>query len=101
MTCVNPDCPTSFVNHAIDAKPRLNHGGNSFAFFMNSIAVKQAGANTCTASPGLKIKGEHMCRLDCASGRESRADRFPASAKAREIVEPNSANNDDMRKISQ
>src|SRR5512132_3105959 len=99
LTCMNSDCPASLVNHAVYTEAGVDHGSNSFAFFMDRVAIQEASADARAASASFKIKRQHMCRLDSARGGKSWADGFASPRKTRKVVKPDCASYDDMRKV--
>src|SRR5258705_11253175 len=53
-------CAPTFVNDAVDAETRVDHGGHTFAFLVDRIAIEQAGADALAPSTSFKIKREHV-----------------------------------------
>src|SRR5436305_3892100 len=101
VAAVNPDRPAALVNYTTDAKAWSDHGGNSFALFMDGVAIQKPGADTCPTSASFKVKREHMCRHNRARGSKARTNGFPASGKTGEVMKSYTARYDDMRKVLQ
>src|SRR5882724_8732328 len=96
---MNANSTPSFVNDTIDGKAWFDHGRNTFAFFVDSVAIQEAGADARTASTSFKIKRQHVCCLYCARGSQARADGFASPGKTGEVMKPNAADYNNMRKV--
>ena len=66
---------------------------------MHGVAIKEPSAHARASSTSFEIKRQHVCRLDRARGSKAWTDGLATTSKTGEIMKPDRARYDDVRKI--
>src|SRR6185503_6592264 len=86
---IKTDRPPSFINYAVDAEARLDQRGDSFAFLVEGISLKESCAYPGPASAIYKVKRQPVGSLNGVCGSESGTDGFAAASKTSEVMKAN------------
>jgi hypothetical protein len=91
----------ALVNDRVDEKRRRDLGRDALALIVDGVAVQPSRADARAPSARLEVEGLQVRGGDCARRGEARTDTFAPAGEAREVVEVDSAGEDDVRVIDE